>query len=706
MMFIRRRVAPAVAMFLLSTAASFALDGLGIKAQGTNIIVFWPSAGYENYIIQFRSTLDSDSSWMTLAFSSPPSIPDNYPANGNPLTTYTNFGAAQIASGGVGPLSGPMMGASASTVLMAKPADGSGAAVPLALYPPGFDTNTLIIFEAPAPQLGKTALSGTGPTNGPLNGGGPIPSTGFYRVFLKPDFWFDYSHYTFTDGYEFLPVYLGAEVQVVKDIQLLVDGKPFPYIMFDLQQVDFGTPGNPDLEWSYGIWFWNDHLPNGSHQLQLVTTEQLNEVISPYTPFITMTNPPFTTRINNPILFTNQNNVLVGATPTLTAQTTIYPSTWRFDLYDQNNNWVNGGTGTTTDGNISWTWNFYDSQNNLRDNLQSDPYFIPVVTVTPGSAGPQPSAGIQRGSTPVATDYPYTGGWILAYQDKDQFWPEAQSFSFQMWLGISGNLGLKNLPQVPSLLKFGNTNTSIYFNMTTDPVQNMRDRNASWNTFRTYLLQGINRNLYYYGHGNDKFLGGDYDYFSEQIGTTGLAPEYAVPDPNSYPDGSGGTITSTTGITAQWLRQTSPGHPAPPQQYRFVFLDGCETAVGDWPDAFNIGKTTNSLDYYRGPGKWPCAFVGWKFATRYSFPMNSMAVDENGNYFGDYVHMSNWRAQFFYEWEWDGNHAAYLLQALSYVENFLEKGWIGQGTFNKILGCYGYQDLGFNQYNGRGSWPQ
>lgn len=37
--------------------------------------------------------------------------------------------------------------ASSPTELLATPADGSGAVVPFALYPPGFDTNNLIIFE-------------------------------------------------------------------------------------------------------------------------------------------------------------------------------------------------------------------------------------------------------------------------------------------------------------------------------------------------------------------------------------------------------------------------------------------------------------------------------------------------------------------------------------------------------------------------------
>jgi hypothetical protein len=59
-------------------------------------------------------------------------------------------------------------------------------------------------------------------------GGDDPPSQMFYRVFLVPDFWYDYSEYTFTYGAEFMPVYLGVDARMVVDVKLLVDGQEFP----------------------------------------------------------------------------------------------------------------------------------------------------------------------------------------------------------------------------------------------------------------------------------------------------------------------------------------------------------------------------------------------------------------------------------------------------------------------------------------------
>jgi len=46
-----------------------------------------------------------------------------------------------------------------SLELWAMPADGSGAAVPFAIYPPGFNTNDLLIFEASRSDMQPQRMS-------------------------------------------------------------------------------------------------------------------------------------------------------------------------------------------------------------------------------------------------------------------------------------------------------------------------------------------------------------------------------------------------------------------------------------------------------------------------------------------------------------------------------------------------------------------
>ncbi len=46
--------------------------------------------------------------------------------------------------------------------------------------------------------------------------------------------------------------------------------------------------------------------------------------------------------------------------------------------------------------------------------------------------------------------------------------------------------------------------------------------------------------------------------------------------------------------------------------YRFVFLDGCNTANADLCIAFGIERKTIPMAAYRANSLWPRAFVGWK----------------------------------------------------------------------------------------------
>lgn len=61
-----------------------------------------------------------------------------------------------------------------STELWAMPADGSGAAVPFKLYPPGFDTNNLMIFEASPSQMEALNRSISGAESDDAMDNGPV----------------------------------------------------------------------------------------------------------------------------------------------------------------------------------------------------------------------------------------------------------------------------------------------------------------------------------------------------------------------------------------------------------------------------------------------------------------------------------------------------------------------------------------------------
>jgi hypothetical protein len=139
-------------VFLVSGFTSQAITNTAIAVSGTNIVLSWPSYGYESYLVQYRQTLDPTDSWSVLT--------NAYPANSTNRTTFTIYGAiSPPGRNGNGVSNGNNIGGSlpmpglanssltaASTGPMVLPPDGSGAAVPLLLYPPGFDLSGFTIL--------------------------------------------------------------------------------------------------------------------------------------------------------------------------------------------------------------------------------------------------------------------------------------------------------------------------------------------------------------------------------------------------------------------------------------------------------------------------------------------------------------------------------------------------------------------------------
>ena len=82
-----------------------ALTNTAIAVSGTNIVLSWPSYGYESYLIQYRQTLNATDSWSNLT--------NAYPANSTNRTTYTLYGLVPPpntnSGGGSGNVSLPPM---------------------------------------------------------------------------------------------------------------------------------------------------------------------------------------------------------------------------------------------------------------------------------------------------------------------------------------------------------------------------------------------------------------------------------------------------------------------------------------------------------------------------------------------------------------------------------------------------------------------
>jgi hypothetical protein len=226
----------ALALLLAATPQAFAVVDQTLQIQGTNLVLSWPSpGGYQQYLIQYRETLDPSTPWTQLT--------NAYPANSTNRTTYTIYGVVPLlssASGGGGTNSeAPPEPMSAATSGPAEPmvarADGTGSIVPLALYPPGFDLADFVIYDPAAsdwvngsaytcPSLSLNRPDGPQPQDGPGEDG-PTGSSGFFRVFHIPDWSFNVTNYTY-DGPTFFPVDFADYMDRIENIEVLLDGEP------------------------------------------------------------------------------------------------------------------------------------------------------------------------------------------------------------------------------------------------------------------------------------------------------------------------------------------------------------------------------------------------------------------------------------------------------------------------------------------------
>ncbi len=663
-----------IGLFFGSCCVSQAITNTVIYVSGTNIVLSWPSLGYETYLIQYRQTLNATDSWSQLA--------NDYYANSTNMTTYTLYGLASPpagggSGGGAGGGSPPspdmaMSRTATADIPMAVPTNGSGSAVPLAIYPPGFDLSGFTIFD---PATGES-VSGSGytisaspMTSGatPMDGGGGFtpddstndasgPETGFFRVFHIPDWLESFDGYQF-DGPTFIPVDFAAPdapTNLVEYTTVLINGQPTDYADFTYNTIGGTTYGG------MGIYF--DYLPNGTNTIQLLTTVRQSDVINDQTPYMTFSNAPQTIVINNWVTYTNWNTMIFSNSYTFNAQSTATNVDWEIDIYDVNDNLVTSQTGHSPDGNISWTWDLTDSGGNSRLD-DSDPFFYPYLTV---NASPDPSGWMP----PVANQFPSVGDWLFTYLDKfyddgttnyvgaDTYYNNAIS---QMGGGPAlWGVGFLDIP-----LKYGRSYTQT-------------NRDSSWDDLRSWLESWNNRNLYYFGHGAPNVIGGDENTVDSSNNITASM---------NFPN-------SNAKLTSAWVASNvTKNKYYGPMPFRFVFLDGCDTAAGNWAAAWGVPSQVEPLSYYQSSsnisGARPNAFVGWD-------------VEIGGS--KDWGTIQNfWLFRSYWMANWSVEDSTETLKN-AFDDALTGSSWVDNAHYSHMK-IGGYEDMKFLDYNHAGDWP-
>lgn len=650
-----------VPFVLISTSIqSFGIVGLGIERQCTNIVVSWPSQGYEYYLIQYRPTLDSSTPWTNLT--------NNYPANSANRTTFTIFGVTPPCSSGGG---GSLMAGVASkpSVPMVVRKDESRAPVPLAIYPWGVDLTGYVILwpdgstDEWSKELGakwRASLQvGQGDPQPEDNDGDLEVDSGFYRVFHIPNWSVSITNYVFNS-----PILIPIDFKDYRDrmaqFEVLINGE-----RTDFAELTYALDQNGNEIWGAGVYF--DRFTNGIYPIQLRTTLNLDKSVGDDTPFLLLTNKPLSITVSNLVMYTDWDDLIVGSNYTFKATCVISNVNWEIDIYDAWGFPVNLQTGTSTNGRIEWTWDLTDFNGFTRDSLDSDPFFDPILSFSSATLPASTNTSIM----PInGLDYPDVGAWITAYLDRVKD-PNSRPYYIEAMEAISGAVAsTTGIPTDIFMLRYGP-------DAGPDPVTAQANRNEDWYELRSLLGNRHFRNLYYSGHGSASAIGGDFD----RLDANG---NFVISD--SGPN-------STAYISCYWWRDNlTKNKRGGAQPYRFVFLDGCQTAAGDWPAAVGTGKVTNSLAFYQNPSlnktrTRPLAFVGWE----------TIVGGPNWGFLAPYKFFRT-------EWinQWTSQNQPTLVQSLGNANQ--NAAWVSAGQLWGSLRVYGYHVLKANDYNYRKDW--
>lgn len=103
---IGQAIVGAVVLLLASAVHSFAIEGIQVSVQSSNVVLSWPSATNETYIVQYLPALQSTNSWLTLTDGFPATLNTNLTvfveSNAvSPPVWLTNTSSGGTNSGGI-----------------------------------------------------------------------------------------------------------------------------------------------------------------------------------------------------------------------------------------------------------------------------------------------------------------------------------------------------------------------------------------------------------------------------------------------------------------------------------------------------------------------------------------------------------------------------------------------------------------------------
>ncbi len=397
------------------------------------------------------------------------------------------------------------------------------------------------------------------PGHGPLteDGGGEVPlgAIGFYQVVRVGVHLVGYTNGMVISGQVLLPVEFGHfdSFTTLSEVFLSDAGS------------DDNLPGSsfPALPLETGVTLtgtWDTtYVPNGNYVLQ-VGARLDNDVV--------YLAEPISVTVSNVVFYPDPWEV--GGLAIYVGAQTIYSSgTWVLDIYDDHDTHVGHLQGyIAADGYCNYPEfpgpGFSLDNTDGSGNQNPSTFYTLAMTVQP-SGGGSPSTSTRKVFIEPPWFIPTKS--VVCYKQPFQSWQPG-------WTDVR-----IMMEAIWSVVEAFHPNLLGTF-VTPFEVQTPAD----WSTVTNQMARFDCRNFFYFGHGS-----------GSSLGDAGARLRL-------------GDVQSLLGNNLKDPLTATNLHP-----YRFVFMDGCNTADGDWPQAFGIPKKTGmtALDFGEKRGIRPRAFMGW-----------------------------------------------------------------------------------------------
>jgi hypothetical protein len=258
---------------------------------------------------------------------------------------------------------------------------------------------------------------------------------------------------------------------------------------------------------------------------------------------------------------------------------------WTVDIFSLSTNLVRAFSGTTTNGVIDFDWDGKDTNGVA---FAGELIQVEITAIWESEVGLLESGGVtitNKAGKIIYHEGPmpaFPQGFLVSYQ---LLFPPT-SLSASQFANMINQivLSIEDEGGGTYVLKGDGTGTSG-----TTKIENTA---ASWNAWATSLRENVTANLFYFGHGGKDAIG------------------ERAKDPNK-----GFFVKEIQTFLGNEIINKSPEFTFP---YRFVFLDGCNSADGNWCIAFGIEQGKVPTAEYTKRGLQPRAFMGWTTVKAYA----------------------------------------------------------------------------------------